>query len=651
MADLRLRLLGGLVVEGLRPAQVGSRKARRLLAALAVPPRRTVRTDTLVEILWGDDLPTRPADQLGVLVSRLRGAIGADHLLRTDAGYHLASYWVDAEELEIRAGVAHSHLLAGDGLSARLAATMALDLVRGPLLPEEDGAWFDTPRAAAFRAAGSAGLVAAEAALALGDPLGAAAAAGLALDHDPYDEAALRVLMRAHAAAGRPASALAAYADVRARLRDDLGVSPDLATEELHHRILGAEERAAAPATSDGWDPLVQRARVELASNDLTGARRDAQEAVRRGGGSGAVELAGWTAYYARDFPAALRWAEEAAAGSGEAERRASSLSLAARIRHSTGDIEGAEAQLAEAVRSDVPGVRAMAEVWLGSVRAHQGRPVEALELARRGAIDAAALRHPFVMSHSQFAQVMALGEQGRAADALAQVDAWERMLDDLGPGGERYRSSALNCRGWILGAVGRRADAETCHARAFDLANTLQEPRVHAQLDLVRAALDAGDVALAAVRLDAVEIPQEDEGTMVWHQQQRAQTLRAQVALHQGRLAEAAQLADAVVVDARGRGTRRAELLALAVGEEARLLDDADLPETDLHDLVDRLAPVAGLERWRIAARLAAASGRSWLWVQASAWADDLAGASGSEGGHVRSWTAAELDRLGRPT
>ena len=58
------------------------------------------------------------------------------------------------------------------------------------------------------------------------------------LDHDPYDEAALRVLMRAYAAAGRPASALAAYARVRERLSEDLGVDPAPETEELHTLIL-----------------------------------------------------------------------------------------------------------------------------------------------------------------------------------------------------------------------------------------------------------------------------------------------------------------------------------------------------------------------------------------------------------------------------
>lgn len=83
--------------------------------------------------------------------------------------------------------------------------------------------------------------VLAEAAIATGDPMAAAAAAGAALDDDAYDEAALRILMRAHASLGRPASALATYAQVRARLAEDLGVDPSPQTEALHASLLRGE--------------------------------------------------------------------------------------------------------------------------------------------------------------------------------------------------------------------------------------------------------------------------------------------------------------------------------------------------------------------------------------------------------------------------
>jgi DNA-binding SARP family transcriptional activator len=239
--DLRVRLLGGLVVGGLHPSAVGSRKARTMFAALAVRPRRALPADVLAEILWPEQLPSRPGDQLGVLASRLRGVFGSERIRRSDAGYELAVDWVDVEELGAWATSAQVHLADGDGPSARHAAGRALALARGPLVPEEGAEWFERPRAAALRAVAAAALVGAEAALLAGDPLGATYAAQLALDDDPYDEAALRLLMRAHVAAGRPASALAAYAAMRTRLRDELGVSPDWRTEVVHTDALRTE--------------------------------------------------------------------------------------------------------------------------------------------------------------------------------------------------------------------------------------------------------------------------------------------------------------------------------------------------------------------------------------------------------------------------
>ncbi|MGH9269356.1 MAG: ATP-binding protein, partial [Acidimicrobiales bacterium] len=59
----------------------------------------------------------------------------------------------------------------------------------------------------------------------------------------------LRALMEAHLVAGRPASALAAYARVRERLAEELGVPPTAETERLHGRVLAAADGDLVPAT------------------------------------------------------------------------------------------------------------------------------------------------------------------------------------------------------------------------------------------------------------------------------------------------------------------------------------------------------------------------------------------------------------------
>jgi DNA-binding SARP family transcriptional activator len=281
--QLRVRLLGGLDVEGLDERTIGSRKARTLVKVLALARGAPVAADAVVEALWpGGDEPAKPMDQIGVLVSRLRSVLGSDRLLRTDAGWALTVDWLDVVELEDRVEEASARLAAGSPTAARAAARAALALVRGELLADEpDPVWAEPDRVAAARVTARARVVAAEAALALGDPGEAAAVAEGALDHDPYDEAALRTLMRAHAAAGRPASALAAYARVRERLSEDLGVDPVADTEDLHTTILLGDLVAAVPASPAGpaRAALVGRS-LELSSLDRHFAIAERGEAV-----------------------------------------------------------------------------------------------------------------------------------------------------------------------------------------------------------------------------------------------------------------------------------------------------------------------------------------------------------------------------------
>jgi DNA-binding SARP family transcriptional activator len=282
--QLRVRLLGGLDIEGLDERTIGSRKARTLVRVLALSRGAPVMADAVVEALWpGDDVPAKPIEQIGVLVSRLRAVLGSDRLTRSDAGWALTVDWLDIIELEDRVEEASARLAAGSPTAARAAARAALALVRGDFLADEpDPVWAEADRSAVGRIVARARVVAAEAALAAGDPGDAAAVAEGALDHDPYDEAALRTLMRAHAAAGRPASALAAYARVRERLGEDLGVDPVAETEELHTAILLGDVAAtplrSAPDASRSA-AIVGRS-GELAALDRQLARAESGEAV-----------------------------------------------------------------------------------------------------------------------------------------------------------------------------------------------------------------------------------------------------------------------------------------------------------------------------------------------------------------------------------
>jgi DNA-binding SARP family transcriptional activator len=282
---LRVRLLGGLTVEGLGEHELGSRKGRTVVKVLALERGGPVSIDRLVDALWADDVPARPADQLGVLVARLRGVLGADRVLRSDAGYRLVTDWLDLDELDQRVHEAADALAAGRVGAARAAALAALTVARGELLAGDDAPWVVAGRSAFGALIARAHHLAADAAARNGDHAAAATSAEAALALDPYDETALRSLMRAHVALGRPASALAAYVRVRERIGDDLGVDTSPETEALHDAIVLGEggdaatpRSIAAPGSRVGF--VGRQAQLRMLDDVADDVRRTGQAAL-----------------------------------------------------------------------------------------------------------------------------------------------------------------------------------------------------------------------------------------------------------------------------------------------------------------------------------------------------------------------------------
>ena len=244
---LRVRVFGEFRFDGTDLGALRSRKARTLLKMLAVRAGHIVTIDALVDGLWQQDLPADPAREVAVLVSRARRVVGPERLLRREAGYVLRVDWSDFGEVQALVREAAARDARGDSAGAHVAAEAALRLADEVLLADEaDATWLLPFRADASAVVAEARAVAARAALAAGRVGDAAAHARAALAHDPYDEAALRTLMSAHVRAGRPASALAAYAEVRERLAEDLGVSPSADTEALHTSVLNASPTVVA---------------------------------------------------------------------------------------------------------------------------------------------------------------------------------------------------------------------------------------------------------------------------------------------------------------------------------------------------------------------------------------------------------------------
>jgi DNA-binding SARP family transcriptional activator/tetratricopeptide (TPR) repeat protein len=241
MKSLAVRVLSDFGVDGIEPQAFGSRKARLALQLLATAGGQAVPADVLIDALWDTAPPSRPEDQLAVLMSRLRSVLGRDRIEHRDQGYLLRCDWLDATELAMLTREVETRRETGQVMGAVAAARVALSLIRGDGPQPLPGEWAQLRHAELERLISRARLVAATALLEAGDWMAAADAASAAAERDPYDEAALRVLLRAYVMGGRVAGALAAYSAARERMADELGIDPSPETTALFTAILRGE--------------------------------------------------------------------------------------------------------------------------------------------------------------------------------------------------------------------------------------------------------------------------------------------------------------------------------------------------------------------------------------------------------------------------
>jgi DNA-binding SARP family transcriptional activator len=259
-SDVELHLAGTFRVirDGteLADGEVGSRKSRTLLKLLAVERPALVPVDRIVDVLWPASRPTAPEHNVATLVSRLRAVLGPDLIQGGRAGYRLAAGPGITVDLDVAARFcdqAEGKLATAAAAVALAAAERALDLLSaGTAIGDEPYAtWADPAREQVRELLCRLRFVAAEAAMATSEPRRAAAYAEAAMAADPLDEAVQRWYMSACVAAGEQAKAMAAFAALRQRLGDELGVDPAPQTRELHLAIL--REQDSSPGQRTWW--------------------------------------------------------------------------------------------------------------------------------------------------------------------------------------------------------------------------------------------------------------------------------------------------------------------------------------------------------------------------------------------------------------
>jgi DNA-binding SARP family transcriptional activator len=251
----QVRLMGELAVSQHHRrwdgAEVGSRRARRLLALLTIDAGHLVTMDRIVETLWPTGAPQSPAANVATLVSRLRATFHSHVIVGGRQGYRLGEQvGNDLSTAAELVAAAEAHLATQEFKPAQVAAKGALDLMRHEALPElADDPWVMPARARRLQLRRRAWHAHADAALRAGDPEAALVTAEAATTAEPLDEAACRAEMRACDALDQPARALLAYNRLRDVLARDLGIDPAQSTQALYLTILRRREDVPSAAT------------------------------------------------------------------------------------------------------------------------------------------------------------------------------------------------------------------------------------------------------------------------------------------------------------------------------------------------------------------------------------------------------------------
>ena len=246
-----VRLLGPLEVEGDdgRIASLPGAKLRALVSLLAVHAGSVVSSDRLIESLYGDGVPARPANALALLVSKLRRALAdvedaGDRLVVTRApGYVLD---LDRDRID----VFRFERLAAEGRGLRddrpeeAAARLreALALWRGDALVDvafQDLASVERVRLEELRIEAVEDRVDAD--LAVGRHSDLVAELERLTRMHPLRERLWGQLMVAMYRCGRQADALRTYQEARRRLGEELGLEPGAALRRLEAAVLNQD--------------------------------------------------------------------------------------------------------------------------------------------------------------------------------------------------------------------------------------------------------------------------------------------------------------------------------------------------------------------------------------------------------------------------
>jgi DNA-binding SARP family transcriptional activator len=244
------RVLGPLEVRrGGLEVDLGRPKQRAVLAVLLIEANRVVALDRLIDLLWGDEPPSRAIGALQVYISGLRRVLEprrparspAEVLLTQAPGYLLRidPCQLDASRFETLAALGHNLLTEGQPSESLRALNEALELWRGPAYADftfEPFAQHEVARLEELRAGALEDRIAAK--LVLGQHLAVIAELEALVVAHPLRERLWTQLVLALYRAQRQSEALRAYERARGVLAEELGIEPGPVLRALRDDVL-----------------------------------------------------------------------------------------------------------------------------------------------------------------------------------------------------------------------------------------------------------------------------------------------------------------------------------------------------------------------------------------------------------------------------
>jgi DNA-binding SARP family transcriptional activator/tetratricopeptide (TPR) repeat protein len=254
---MEFRLLGSVeAVGGNGPVPLGGAKPRALLAALLLERGRTVATEKLIAVVWGEDPPATARALVQTYVATLRRVLSAAYGTRcitSDRRGYRADVGADALDVGVfERFVARGRQAAGRGDHTEAAHCFraGLDLWRGPALGGAGNAFLraEADRLDELRLAATEERIAAD----LGAGQGPELVAELTelVGRYPTRERLRGGLMVALYRSGRQAEALEVHECGRRVLRDELGIDPGPELARVHAAVLRSDPALLPAAPS-----------------------------------------------------------------------------------------------------------------------------------------------------------------------------------------------------------------------------------------------------------------------------------------------------------------------------------------------------------------------------------------------------------------